>query len=437
MSNSTVPETGFKQLRSDELAAWITTEWQPRYPGQPLNTVWVDDSVTNDEALTKLNREMAFDGYLFTGYAPVACSAVSQIENRDYEGITGGQIGAFVYHFEAEADGTTADALAICTHYSDQDAYCRVGVAAVPEPLRGAWALFAQECYRLVHSYEPVGRVVVVGGRYGSFVPTVAWDEIILPVALKADIMDDLLSFFTKGAAVYTKLNLKPFRKLLLAGVPGTGKTMLCNALAKWALARNYLVIYVSSAYKAFGAETGATFDKIQEALDVAANSRVPTLIILEELDAYLNDKEKALILNVLDGSESRMNPYGTLLISTTNYPQAIDERVLKRPGRLDRIYIIPQMRTQLDVEAMLRRYLGGLWQEAHLALVPKLVGYPGAFIREVAIYALTQVAYGDMDVLSLDMMMEAFEGLRAQIEARDDFLTQYDAPMIANGVHE
>ena len=34
------------------------------------------------------------------------------------------------------------------------------------------------------------------------------------------------------------------------------------------------------------------------------------------------------------------MNSHGTLLIATTNYPDAIDERVMKRPGRLDRILL-------------------------------------------------------------------------------------------------
>jgi hypothetical protein len=39
-------------------------------------------------------------------------------------------------------------------------------------------------------------------------------------------------------------------------------------------------------------------------ALAVAANSNLPTLILLEELDAYLHEEEKGLVLNGLDGSE-------------------------------------------------------------------------------------------------------------------------------------
>jgi hypothetical protein len=69
------------------------------------------------------------------------------------------------------------------------------------------------------------------------------------------------------------------------------------------------------------------------------------------------------------------------------------------------------------------------MWKDEHAGLVPQLVGYPGAFIREVAIYALTQLAYEDLDDLSMDLLERSFKGLKDQIDARDDFLTQRTTP--------
>ncbi|MBZ0287997.1 MAG: AAA family ATPase, partial [Anaerolineae bacterium] len=181
-----------------------------------------------------------------------------------------------------------------------------------------------------------------------------------------------------------------------------------------------YIVIYVSSAD-----HLGATFNKIEQALSIAANSDYPTLILLEELDAYLHAHEKALILNVLDGSEAAINEHGTLLIATTNYPEAIDERVLKRPGRLDRIFVIPETRSSDDAEKMLRQYLGDMWSDVHSTFASKLVGYPGAFIREVAVYALTQVACADLSDLPLDVLESSYSGLKAQIEAKEEFMAR------------
>lgn len=415
-------EESVKQLKTDQIAAWIAAEWLPPRAEQNLAIVWEQTACVNAIVLGKLDREMDFAGYRFIDRIPVDCPAVNKIESRDHEGKTGEQLGAFLFQFAAQTGEAGAEVLVIATHYREEH-YYTTALAAVPETFRDAWTAFSNECNRLAYHHEPDNSVFIVGGRHDSFVPTVDWDEIVLPDGLKADIMNDVALFFTKGAAVYTRLNLKPFRKLLLAGVPGTGKTMLCNALAKWALKQNILVIYVSSARKSPNDEFGSTFTKVQYALDIAASSRYPTLIILEELDAYLHDEEKALILNVLDGSESAINPHGTLLISTTNYPEAIDERVLKRPGRLDRIFIVPETRTQENAGEMLRHYLGVMWDEAHTALVPQLVGYPGAFIREVAIYALTQVAYDDLTELPYDLLEASFERLKAQIAARDDFM--------------
>src|SRR5690606_33004819 len=115
---------------------------------------------------------------------------------------------------------------------------------------------------------------------------------------------------------IYQRLNIKPFRKMLFAGVPGTGKTMLCSAIAGWGQEKGYFVVYVSGSN-----QFGAKFWKIHEALEMAASSDARTIVIVEELDSYLDDENKAQMLNVLDGSESPSNEHGTILIATTNHP--------------------------------------------------------------------------------------------------------------------
>lgn len=425
------PQAASKTLKIEVMGDWMEAEWYPRYPGQALIKLIVPSECIHEKAFAKFDPEYELPGgYRFGGRAPLACSAITEAYNYDFTELTE-HTGAFIYHFIKPETGEKVDALVMGSHYSDSGWYM-VAMACMPEAFFPVWTAFANYCSRLVHALQPTNHVVIIGGHAHSFVPTVDWDDIVLPEKLKADILQDMQTFFSKGIDIYHRLNLKPFRKLLLAGVPGTGKTMICSALAKWALAQNFLVIYVSSARKRQGEAYGSTFDKIEQALSVASYSSLPTLILLEELDAYLHPEEKALVLNVLDGSEAAINDRGTLLVSTTNYPEAIDERVLKRPGRLDRIFIIPEVKLEIDAEKMLRQYLGDVWRDEHTALVPELVGYPGAFIREVAVYALTQMAYDDMVELPLDMLMRSFQGLKEQIEARDDFLTQR---MEANGV--
>jgi hypothetical protein len=437
-----------KALKLEMMAAWIETDWRSTHAGEKLVTVSAPgNAIADASVVAKYDPNFALPGdYRFAGYGAVECDLLARIDALSYEGHITQRAGAFVYRF-THAEGATVDVLLLVCPFRDQDGHdwqwYIATLAAVPEAFIPVWNAFANECSRLNTALEPTEKVVIIGGRSESFVPTVKWDEVVLPAKLKADLLDDVSGFFDKGIGVYRRLNLKPFRKLLLAGVPGTGKTMLCSALATWAIEQGYLVIYISSAYKNPNDQYGSTFGKIEHALRVAAYSAYPTLILLEELDAYLHPDEKALVLNVLDGNESTMNDKGTLLVATTNYPEAIDERILKRPGRLDRIFIIPETRTQIDAEKMLRQYLGTMWRDEHKAIVPQLIGYPGAFIREVAVYALTQCAYDDLTALSLDMLRRSFMGLKEQLDARDDFLKarattgfalQSDAPVSTNG---
>ncbi|MEO8397496.1 MAG: ATP-binding protein, partial [Chloroflexota bacterium] len=208
--------------------------------------------------------------------------------------------------------------------------------------------------------------------------------------------------------------------KLLLAGVPGTGKTMLCAAMAKIAINHGRVVVYVSGADR-----DGASFEKIQRALQAVTAARFPVLMIVEELDAYLQGDDKARVLNVLDGIESPNNPKGALLLATTNYPEAIDERISKRPGRLDRIFVIPTIQDEKQAELMLRHYMREQWHDTHLGVVPDLIHQPGAFVREVALHARMLAAHDHQVDVTLDMLENSVQSLLRQMRAESDFLSQ------------
>ncbi|MEP7294491.1 MAG: ATP-binding protein, partial [Chloroflexota bacterium] len=275
-------------LKLDLMAKWIDSDWLPKRSEPDLMTLWVMDSVVHDAVMGKF--DLAFelpDGWRFTGVTPVDCPVVARVIEHVLTGELAYRSGAFLYRF-AQGE-TVTEALVMASRYTDDGRM--ISLANLPKSFLGIWTAFSVECDRLLRALSPEPKVMIIGGRTASFVPTTRWEEVVLPETLKDDILHDVETFFTKGIEVYKKLNLKPFRKMLLAGVPGTGKTMLCSALAQWALDRGYLVIYISSAD-----QMGATFGKIQQALHVASYSQYPTLILLEELDAFLHDREKALV---------------------------------------------------------------------------------------------------------------------------------------------
>jgi hypothetical protein len=124
--------------------------------------------------------------------------------------------------------------------------------------------------------------------------------------------------------------------------------------------------------------QSGVWVCRIYWGLRIAANSQYPVLLVVEELDIYLKPESKSQILNVLDGFESPNNPHGVLLIATTNYPEIIDERIAKRPGRVDRIIYIPEIQDEEQALRMLKHYMAMHWQEEHSTVAENLLGTQG-----------------------------------------------------------
>ncbi len=412
----------------EKICRWLETQF-PADEAESIQIQQSNHSCCNQLVLGYLEAGFAVgDGFTYQGYETVECEVISSfvkyVDKRPYE-----RTGAYRFRFANET-GDSFDVLYASAWISDEELCCTmVAFASVPKQYATHWLAFEKECNRIaISAMLHLGEVYVVGGTSNSFSATTNWDDIVLPDDIKSGILDDIDAFFEKGVAIYDRLNINPFRKLLLAGVPGTGKTMLCSAIAKWALDKGYFVCYVSGAdYH------GAEFWKVHRALDMASTCETRAIILVEEFDSYLNSdaKEvKAQLLNVLDGSETPTNPHGTVMIATTNHPEKIDNRVMKRPGRIDRVFIIPEQEHADEAERMLRNYLSDLWQDDHRTIVPELIGKPGAFIREVSLYALTMGAYRGHDDLPLSILQESVNTLSNQIDAKENFLTAHKSTM-------
>ncbi|MCC6802174.1 MAG: ATP-binding protein, partial [Anaerolineae bacterium] len=402
-------------MQYEPLVAWARETAEQRSPGRKYVTVWASTECSNMLAHSQVKAGRRLRGKArYEGFELLDCPLVTRIS--DY-GARGNKValtstaGAFAFRFSQE--GKPFEVIYASAYFND-DVQNLNAIALVPEDCLETWAAFEVACTRAVRPRIRRRRdMYIIGGTDAFFDPTVDWDDIILEQSLKDKLLEDMEAFFGKGIAIYRQLKLPPFRKLLLAGVPGTGKTMLCAAMAKIAIANGRVVVYVSGADR-----DGASFEKIQRALQAVTAARYPVLLIVEELDAYLQGDDKARILNVLDGIESPNNPKGALLLATTNYPEAIDERISKRPGRLDRIFVIPTIQDEAQGEAMLRHYMREQWQEEHLGVVPDLINQPGAFVREVALHARMLAAHDHRLDVTLDMLESSVQSLLRQMRA-------------------
>ena len=124
----------------------------------------------------------------------------------------------------------------------------------------------------------------------------------------------------------FTRHGQSGMRKVLLTGPPGTGKTSILMALAA-ELGRELPVVLA-----------GEDKEVVVTCAKAAAQKR-PCIVMVEEMDMLVRPSSAAL--GFLDGTDTPRNPAGTYLIATTNYPRRIDRRILKRPGRIDRVIAV------------------------------------------------------------------------------------------------
>ena len=130
---------------------------------------------------------------------------------------------------------------------------------------------------------------------------------------------------------------------ILLLGPPGTGKTMIMNAVANEI--GEYRMISLSGADVVKEGYDKAV-ETIKETFD-RAKENVPSIIFIDEIDSLVPNRESGAQLDVqitaefLREFDSLKDAGGVVLVGATNRPDAIDTAML-RPGRFDKLIYAP-----------------------------------------------------------------------------------------------
>ena len=146
---------------------------------------------------------------------------------------------------------------------------------------------------------------------------------------------------FLRNPGKYTALGASIPKGVLLAGAPGTGKTLLARAVAGEA---NVPFFHLSaSEFIEFIVGVGAS--RVRDLFDTAKKA-APAIIFIDELDAIgrargggsiggVDEREQTLnqILTEMDGFTGTE---GVVVLAATNRPDVLDSALL-RPGRFDR----------------------------------------------------------------------------------------------------
>ncbi|OLU25664.1 ATPase [Pseudomonas sp. PA15(2017)] len=229
--------------------------------------------------------------------------------------------------------------------------------------------------------------------------------------ALEAD-----FNQFFEDIEFYTRYGQAGMRKVLMAGPPGTGKTTLARVLAA-----NHCNKY------AFIQADGYTF---KDVCYEAARRSTPTIVIAEEVDHLYRGRADSGILSFLDGIKTPRNVGGTYVIFSTNYPKAIDERILKRPGRIDRVISVGAFRRKAAA-ACAQHYLPDDCSLPLKELGAALDRCTAAEIKEIIVtaFGVTRVTREELSVKTIEHARELLQGRlkRAAETCEEDMDTRQD----------
>ena len=270
---------------------------------------------------------------------------------------------------------------------------------------------------------------------YGPDKKKVKFSDVAGNEAAKQDLTE--IVDFLKEPKKYEKLGAKIPRGVLLAGNPGTGKTLMARAVAGEANVPFFSISGSEFAEMFVGVGASRVRDLFSK-----AKKNAPSIIFIDEIDAVAHKRdarggagredEQTLnqILVEMDGFD---NDSGVIVIAATNRVDMLDKALL-RPGRFDRHVnvTLPERKDRLEI---LKVHFKNkpLEKDVDLnALAKKTAGSSGADLANIANEAAITAAREGHKTITAGDLTEAFERVAIGPERKSKVMTDTERKITA-----
>jgi len=270
---------------------------------------------------------------------------------------------------------------------------------------------------------------------YGNDKKKITFADVAGNEAAKQDLAE--IVDFLKRPKKYEALGAKIPRGVLLAGNPGTGKTLMARAVAGEAGVPFFSISGSEFAEMFVGVGASRVRDLFSK-----AKKNAPSIIFIDEIDAVAHKRdarggsgredEQTLnqILVEMDGFD---NETGVIVMAATNRVDMLDKALL-RPGRFDRHVnvTLPERKDRLEI---LEVHFKGKPIDDNIdlkALAAKTAGSSGADLANIANEAAITAARRGHKIISNDDLTEAFERVAIGPERKSKVMTEQERKITA-----
>ncbi len=246
---------------------------------------------------------------------------------------------------------------------------------------------------------------------------------------------------FLRNPKKYQQLGGRIPKGVLLAGAPGTGKTLLAKAIAGEANVP-FLSVSGSEFVEMF---VGVGASRVRDLFE-QAKKHAPCIVFIDEIDAVgrkrgagisggHDEREQTLnqLLVEMDGFESSD---GIIVIAATNRPDILDPALL-RPGRFDRqIYVpLPDVRGRYEI-LKIHTKNKPLAEDVDLEVIARSTpGFSGADLANIVNEAALIAARKNHGKITMEDFEEAKDKVTMGIERRSMVLSEQEK--ITTAYHE
>ena len=270
---------------------------------------------------------------------------------------------------------------------------------------------------------------------YGNEKKKVLFSDVAGNEAAKQDLSE--IVDFLKNPKKYEKLGAKIPRGVLLAGDPGTGKTLMARAVAGEANVPFFSISGSEFAEMFVGVGASRVRDLFGK-----AKKNAPSIIFIDEIDAVAHKRdarggagredEQTLnqILVDMDGFD---NDSGVIVIAATNRVDMLDKALL-RPGRFDRHVnvTLPERKDRVEILKVHFKNKPVDEKVSIDALAAKTAGSSGADLANIANEAAITAARLGHDKITNKDVTEAFERIAIGPERKSKVMSEEERKITA-----